>query len=110
MKIEFSDQLTNLRKEKNLSQEQLAEKLNVTRQIISKWELGTDTPDLNRIEQISICFGVPVEKLLFGKDIDKPSTKKGDGDINNVWEFISKYWWLIFPVGGFLTWMVYVFN
>ncbi len=44
MDIHFRNQLTALRKGHHLSQEQLAEQLSVTRQTISKWELGTATP------------------------------------------------------------------
>ena len=41
--------IKELRKEKDLTQEQLAEKLNVTRQTISKWELGLTTPEMDKL-------------------------------------------------------------
>ncbi|WP_261370371.1 helix-turn-helix transcriptional regulator [Weissella cibaria] len=49
MDIVFAQQLTNLRKQKGLSQQQLADKLYMTRQAVSKWETGESSPDLNRM-------------------------------------------------------------
>ena len=44
--MKFNEKLVNLRKKHNLSQEQVAEKLGVARQTISKWELGETTPEM----------------------------------------------------------------
>lgn len=62
--MQFNEKLQKLRKETGMSQEQLAEKLHVSRQAISKWELGTSTPDTDNIVMISRCFQVPLEYLL----------------------------------------------
>lgn len=62
--MKFNDKLMKLRKENSLSQEELAEKLGVTRQTISKWELGQTTPDMDKLSQISNVFGVTVDELL----------------------------------------------
>ena len=62
--MKFNDKLMKLRKENSLSQEELAEKLGVTRQTISKWELGQTTPDMEKLSQISNVFGVSVDELL----------------------------------------------
>ena len=51
--MKFSEKLMNLRKSKGMSQENLAEKLNVTRQTVSKWELDQTTPDLNKLIELS---------------------------------------------------------
>ena len=59
--------LTNLRKAKGLSQEQLAEELNLTRQTISKWELNQSTPDIDYLLQLSNFFGVTTDYLIKGK-------------------------------------------
>ena len=50
--MDLGENLYNLRKKKNLSQEEVAEKLNVTRQTISKWETGESKPDFDKIVQI----------------------------------------------------------
>ena len=47
--MKFGENLKNIRKEKNMSQEQLAEKVNVSRQSVSKWETGESYPEMNNI-------------------------------------------------------------
>ena len=49
-KMNIGEKLYELRKEKNLSQEEVAEKLNVSRQTVSKWETNQTTPDFDKIE------------------------------------------------------------
>ena len=56
--------LQSLRKELNISQEQLAEQLNVTRQTISKWELEETTPDIKQAKKLSEIFKVSLDELL----------------------------------------------
>jgi len=60
----FSEKLYKLRKNSGLSQEQLAEQLNVSRQAISKWEQGTAVPESEKLITISNYFGVTVDYLL----------------------------------------------
>ena len=60
----LSEKLYKLRKNSGLSQEQLAEKLNVSRQAISKWESGTAVPESEKLVTISNYFGVSVDYLL----------------------------------------------
>ena len=60
----LGEKIQKLRKQRGLSQEALAEKVTVTRQTISKWELGQSTPDLNFIAQLSDIFNVPLIILL----------------------------------------------
>lgn len=62
--MKFEEKLIKLRKEKVLSQEELAEKLNVTRQTISKWELGQSKPDMDTLKEMSNLFGVSIEALI----------------------------------------------
>lgn len=65
--MEFGKKLQLLRKENQMSQEKLAEKINISRQAISKWEQGTAIPDTDNIVQLSKFFQVPIEYLLFDK-------------------------------------------
>lgn len=60
----LSEKLHKLRKESGLSQEQLAEKLNVSRQAISKWESGTAIPESEKLIAISDYFNVTTDYLL----------------------------------------------
>lgn len=63
--MEFGKKIQFLRKESRMSQEKLAERINVSRQAISKWEQGTAVPDTDNIVQLSKFFQVPIEYLLF---------------------------------------------
>ena len=86
--MKFYEKLIILRKKALLSQEELAEKLDVTRQTISKWELGQSKPDIDKLQMMSKLFEVDVNTLT-NEDIsleDKDETKedknnkKEDGD------------------------------
>ena len=60
----LADKITELRKKNGWSQEELAEKLDVSRQSISKWESAQSAPDMNRILKMSEIFGVSTDYLL----------------------------------------------
>ena len=60
----FADKLIDLRKKNGWSQEELAEKLNVSRQAVSKWEGAQSIPDMSRMIQLSELFGVSTDYLL----------------------------------------------
>ena len=62
--MSFGEKLQNLRKAKGLSQVQLAMQLNVSRQAISKWELGASLPDVENIIEISRFFDTSIDYLL----------------------------------------------
>ena len=60
----FADKVIALRKKAGWSQEELAERLNVSRQSVSKWESAQSVPDIDRILQMSRLFGVTTDFLL----------------------------------------------
>ena len=60
----FADKLIQLRKKQGWSQDELAEKMNVSRQSVSKWECAQSIPDLDKILQLSKLFGVSTDYLL----------------------------------------------
>lgn len=60
----FADHIRDLRKQAGLSQEQMAERLGVSRQAVTRWETGLGTPDLDNIVAIADLFGVTVDSLL----------------------------------------------
>ena len=68
----LSEKLYTLRRKQGLSQEMLAENLNCSRQVISKWENGTTTPDAEMLQKYSKIFGVSIDYLV-KDDIDEPS-------------------------------------
>ena len=59
----FKDNLANLRKLHDMTQEELAEKINVSRQSIAKWESGDSVPDLEKCKLLSGIFGVSLDDL-----------------------------------------------
>lgn len=73
MKIE--EKLFQLRKEKGLSQEQLAEKLNVSRQTISKWETGETLPDIENLRNLALILEFSIDNML---DIEASNTDEFD--------------------------------
>lgn len=64
MNVILADKIIELRKKNGWSQEQLAQKLNVTRQSISKWEGAQSVPDLQKIILLSEIFGVTTDYLI----------------------------------------------
>lgn len=64
----FGERLYQLRKEKNLSQEELAEQLDVSRQSVSRWENGTASPDFDKTVRLSEIFGVTTDYLIKGEE------------------------------------------
>ncbi|MEG2686715.1 MAG: helix-turn-helix transcriptional regulator, partial [Christensenellaceae bacterium] len=64
--MSLGDRIRSLRGEKNLSQNDLAELLKVSRQSISKWETDGATPDLDKLVSMSEIFGVTLDTLIKG--------------------------------------------
>lgn len=62
--MEFNEQIKRLRKENNLTQEEMAKKLNVTRQALSNWENNRNLPDFEMIILIAKTFGVSFDELI----------------------------------------------
>lgn len=62
--MSLGDKIIELRRQKGWSQENLAERLGVTRQPVSKWESGASVPDLDKIVGMSELFGVTTDYLI----------------------------------------------
>lgn len=75
--------LAALRKEKNLTQEALGEKLGVTNKTISRWETGAYMPDIDKLQELSSILGVSVNELLCGERITDENlfAKKADENL-----------------------------
>lgn len=74
----FSRTLCDLRKRENLSQEELAERINVSRQAISKWERGEAYPDIENLVALSRLFDVTLDFLVNGTEIGTEPKKEGE--------------------------------
>ena len=73
--MELGEKILELRKKMNFSQEELSEKVNVTRQTISKWELGETCPDIKQAKELSKIFGVSLDEMV-GNDISEVVVEK----------------------------------
>lgn len=135
-KSKFSQNLMDLRTQHNFSQEKLALKLAVTRQTISKWENGDSVPDLNNLLKMSKIFNISLDQLVSSNQVIKiknifekvsamkPEEDESDkdwhqnhrwrewryGQINNGWEFLARYYWVLFSLIGSIGWLVFEFN
>ena len=67
--MEFSEKLTQLRKSKNMTQEELAAMLFVSRAAVSKWESGRGLPNIDSLKAIAALFSVTVDELLSGEEL-----------------------------------------
>ena len=76
----LADKIIRLRKKNGWSQEGLAEKMNVSRQAVSKWESAQTVPDLEKILQLSILFGVTTDYLLKDEIEDEELTNDTSSD------------------------------
>jgi transcriptional regulator with XRE-family HTH domain len=93
--MKFGDKLIVLRKKNGLSQEELAEKLGVSRQSVSKWESNNTYPETDKIVQICNLFDCSMDDLINDKVTDvEGSLRKNKNNFNEVWdsllEFITK--------------------
>lgn len=80
MTIETANRLLQYRKESGLSQEELAEKIGVSRQAVSKWERSEASPDTDNLIRLAEIYGVSLDELLTGKKPAAPQTKKTGDD------------------------------
>lgn len=127
----FAEQLKKLRQEKNISQEDLAQELFISRQAISKWENGAVTPDLENLVKLSEILTVSLDELVKGekRSSDNPEEYIEDDDSLHLLrereyvinpetgkyekrdglaifiDLISEYWWGIFFVPLFVMWI-----
>ena len=79
----FSEKLTGLRRKSGMSQEQLADRLGVTRQSVSKWEGGTAMPELVKLISLSELFGVSVDYLVKDWMEEPDNPYGGSGEISS---------------------------
>lgn len=93
--MKFHDKLYTLRKGAGMTQTDLAAKLNVSRQAVSRWEMGSAMPDVENLIAMSDLFGVTLDDLLKNKEDapegeNAPSKERGP----RFWDFVPKLWWI----------------
>lgn len=92
--MNLADNLKKIRKDNNLSQEQLAEKLNVSRQSVSKWESGQSYPEMDKVIQICSLFNLNINELI-NENISevnevKESQNRTNKYISSFFDYITK--------------------
>ena len=92
--MRFCDKLANLRRNNNITQEILADKLNVSRQAVSKWENGTSMPDMKTIMELCRILNCSLEDLIDDKALGNKVKKEEKFNFNNylkeILDFITK--------------------
>lgn len=97
----FSEKLLELRRREGLSQEQLADRLGVTRQSVSKWESGTAVPELSKLIALSELFSVSVDYLVKDhleeperpSEPPVPSTAKLEAQVEEISRLFRSWTW-----------------
>lgn len=99
--MEFNEKLQQLRKQKNLTQEQLADQLYVSRAAISKWEIGKGYPNIESLKSISKLFTVSIDELLSGEELISLAESENKSNI-------GKFYSLIYGMLDFMA-LVFIF-
>lgn len=89
--MKFDENLRAFRKQKEFSQEYLAEKMNVSRQTISKWENGTAMPDLKKLTDLAKLFDVSMDELLGTSSPDYNSEPTDNAQLESVKHELEEY-------------------
>lgn len=84
--MKFNENLKYLRKEAKMTQESLAERLNISRQAVTKWERGQSLPDIQNLKEISNIFGVTIDSLV--GDVITKKESQINKKINDIGYFI----------------------
>lgn len=109
----FNENLKTIRKMKGFTQEELAIKVNVVRQTVSKWEKGLSVPDADALQRISEVLDVGVEELL-GADIKTENNKNEIAEqlsrINEQLVIKNRRWSRFWKIVGIILAGILIFN
>lgn len=106
MEYKFQEKLISLRKEKGISQEFLADKLHVSRQTISKWELGETTPDLDNLVRLVHFFEISLDELVFNQRLLPTPDQEQVKQPKTIVAFLYDFWWLFLILFGMVFWTI----
>lgn len=111
--MHFNENLLTLRRRDNLSQEELAEKLGVTRQAVSKWESAQSAPDIDKIAELCKIFNVSADSLLGLSAASYPSSAEilaVQSKRQNFKELTTSLFWLLLFLAGYILFMFLIFG
>ena len=86
--MEFHDKIQELRKNRNMTQEELASALYVSRTAISKWESGRGYPSIESLKEISHYFNVSIDDLLSSEKLLTLAQKENKSNIQNICDYM----------------------
>ena len=89
--------LSAARKKSGLSQEELALRLNVTRQTISNWESGRSQPDIEMLKQLAAALSVPAERLIYGEDLPGQRPARRQNPVGRLCRWLA---WTVYILGA----------
>ena len=88
--VKIGSMLQKLRKEKGMTQEQLAEKLGVARRTISRWETGSNMPDLDVLIELSDFYAVDLREILSGERKSEQMNEEMKETVLQVAEYVTR--------------------
>ena len=105
--MNFNERLIDLRRKRGLSQEQLGYELGVSRQTVSKWELGQSYPDFQRLVLLSDYYEMSLDELVKGVDVgDVRSLNESEKQISSIYSDLergkeaARRVWLLLLIAG----------
>ena len=108
--MELHERIYQLRKQKNMTQQDLADRLGVSRQAVSRWEMGTAKPEIESLAALAKIFGITVDELLTGEQAlaaEAPAAEKPKRRLHK-WIIAWAVTWvaamIIFAVVTFVRW------
>ena len=99
--MEFNEKLVQLRKSRNLTQDELAEALYVSRAAVSKWESGRGLPSIESLKDIAKFFSVSIDELLSGEKLLSLAEKENSSNTRKICD-------IIFGVADLLSFVLFV--
>lgn len=109
--MEIGTKINQLRKLSGMTQEQFAEKLNVSRQTVSKWETDSTTPDLDSMVKICRLFRVSLNDLLMEGDTDMPDKNEEQITLEDLMKInLYNRRMLLLLISGLIFIMIGIFN
>lgn len=87
--MEFNEKLQQLRKQRNLTQEQLAQQLYVSRTAVSKWESGKGYPNIESLKSISKLFSISIDELLSGEELINIAETENSSNMDKIYNILG---------------------
>lgn len=100
--MNIGERIYELRRKNSMSQEDLAEKMNVSRQSISKWESSQSVPEVERIVQLSNIFNVSTDWILKGENSKKQKSQSNKNNLKSVQTVSTALNYIGFVIGAFI--------